>query len=279
MITRFALVSMLMLTLVALGCGDGGADSAASQSSGDALAASGQAASGQATAAPGVHQGEVVETMDSGGYTYAQIDCDGEMIWAAGPVTALAVGDQVMVAGAMPMKDFHAESLDRTFDVIYFTSSFSGDGGSGDGGSGHGGMTGMSGMTGMGESGGMGSMSGGHPQIDDAADLDYTGITPAEGGKTVAEVWAERQALAGQEVAIRGRVVKYSPSIMGKNWLHLRDGTGAGADGTNDLTVTTQGFAKVGDLVTVTGTVTVDRDFGMGYEYDVLVEQARVVKE
>ncbi len=125
----------------------------------------------------------------------------------------------------------------------------------------------------------MGSMAGGHPQIDDGAELDLSGIDRAEDGRTVAEVWAERQALAGQEVTIRGRVVKYSPSIMGKNWLHLRDGTGSAADGTHDLTVTTQGFARVGDLVTVTGTVTVDRDLGMGYQYDVLVEQAGVVKE
>lgn len=295
MIIRYALVPLLLLTLIALGCGDGGDDTAAGHASADAHDAGMPGASGQAAAAPGSRTGEVVETMDSGGYTYAQIDCDGETIWAAGPVTELAIGDQVTVAGGMPMKDFRAESLDRTFDMIYFTSGFGGEGAPGHGGmsgmtgmggsSGTGGSSGMGGSGGMGESsgtgdnGGMGSMAGGHPQIDDGAELDLSGISRAEGGKTVAEVWAERQALAGQEVAIRGRVVKYSPSIMGKNWLHLRDGTGAAADGTHDLTVTTQGFAKVGDLVTVTGTVTVDRDLGMGYQYDVLVEQANVVKD
>jgi hypothetical protein len=73
-------------------------------------------------------------------------------------------------------------------------------------------------------------------------------------------------------------VVKFSPSIMGKNWVHLRDGTGAKADGTNDLLVTTNELAKVGDVVLAKGVVRVDVDFGMGYAYKVLVEDATLTK-
>jgi len=121
------------------------------------------------------------------------------------------------------------------------------------------------------------SMPGGHPPATPGAEIDLTDIAPAEGGKTVAQVHAERQSLSGSEVAVRGRVVKYLPSIMGKNWLHLRDGTGEA--GTNDLTVTTQATAKVGDLVTVTGQIQVDRDFGAGYRYNVIMEDATVVPD
>jgi hypothetical protein len=289
MTIRLATATILILTLAALGCGgDDAADTRAADRP-QAATTSGDAATGETGAgqgAAGSRSGTVTETMDSGGYTYAAVDCDGEILWAAGPQTELAVGDAVTIETGMPMRGFHAESLDRTFDVIHFTSGFGGQTAAG-----HGGMTGMSGMSGMsGEPGaggmggdsspsGHGGMTGGHPQIEPGADLDLAGITPAEGGKTVAAVWAERQDLAGQEVTIRGRVVKYSPEIMGKNWLHLQDGTGDADAGTHDLTVTTGGFAKVGDLVTVTGTVTVDRDLGMGYQYGVLIEQAEVVKE
>ncbi len=117
-------------------------------------------------------------------------------------------------------------------------------------------------------------MPGGHPPVSPGADIDLSNIAPADGGKTVAQVWAERQALAGSEVAVRGRVVKFSPSIMGRNWVHLRDGTGD--DGTNDLTVTTQSTVAVGDLVTVRGTIAADRDFGAGYRYGVIMEDATV---
>jgi hypothetical protein len=76
---------------------------------------------------------------------------------------------------------------------------------------------------------------------------------------------------------VRGRVVKFNAMIMGKNWLHVRDGSGA--DGTNDLTVTTATKARVGDLVLVTGVLKTDRDFGGGYKYSLIVEDATVVVE
>ena len=90
----------------------------------------------------------------------------------------------------------------------------------------------------------------------------------------MAEVHAGKASLAGKPVKVRGKVVKVSTGIMGKNWLHLRDGTGEA--GSNDLTVTTAATAQVGDVVVVTGTVTVDKDFGSGYRYAVLIEDAQV---
>ena len=117
-----------------------------------------------------------------------------------------------------------------------------------------------------------------HPAPKAAAEVDLTGIAKAEGGKTVAEVFAEKDALAGQPVTFRGKVVKTNPDIMGKNWLHVRDGSGE--EGTNDLTITTAGtLPNVGDTVLVTGNVTLNTDFGMGYAYDVLVEDAQVTVE
>jgi hypothetical protein len=117
-----------------------------------------------------------------------------------------------------------------------------------------------------------------HPAPKAAAAVDLTGIAKAEGGKTVAEVFAEKDALAGKPVTFRGKVVKTNPDIMGKNWLHVRDGSGE--EGTNDLTITTAGtLPNVGDTVVVTGNITLNKDFGMGYAYDVLVEDAQVTVE
>ena len=117
-----------------------------------------------------------------------------------------------------------------------------------------------------------------HPAPKAAAEVDLTGIAKAEGGKTVAEVFAEKDALAGTPVTFRGKVVKTNPDIMGKNWLHVRDGSGE--EGTNDLTITTAGtLPNIGDTVVVTGNVTLNKDFGMGYAYDVLIEDAQVAVE
>ena len=89
-------------------------------------------------------------------------------------------------------------------------------------------------------------------------------------------MWAKRASLAGKTVIVSGKVVKYNGGILGRNWLHLQDGSGKAADGTNDLTITTDGTAKVGDVITVTGTVAVDKDFTAGYAYKVMLEGARI---
>ncbi len=101
------------------------------------------------------------------------------------------------------------------------------------------------------------------------SEVKLTGIAKAEGGKTVEEVFTEKDALADQRITVRGKVVKVNPNIMGTNWVHVRDGSGA--EGSNDLTVTTNSpLPDVGETVLVVGTVTLDKDFGMGYPYAVM---------
>ena len=119
-----------------------------------------------------------------------------------------------------------------------------------------------------------------HPLPTAAAvdEVDLSGIAKAEGGKTIAEVFAEKDQLADQTVTIRGKVVKTNAGIMGRNWIHVRDGSGA--ENANDLTVTTSGdLPKVGDTVIVSGQISLNKDFGMGYEYPVIIEDGEVTVE
>ncbi len=92
--------------------------------------------------------------------------------------------------------------------------------------------------------------------------------------KTVASLYKESKSLAGQTVQVQGKVVKANNNIMGRNFVHVQDGTGD--KGKNDLTVTSNQTANVGDKVTVTGKVVVDRDFGSGYAYPLLLEEASI---
>jgi predicted small lipoprotein YifL len=111
------------------------------------------------------------------------------------------------------------------------------------------------------------------------SDVSLTGITKAEGGKTIQEIFDEKAALAGSKVTVRGKAVKVNSGIMGKNWVHIRDGSGANGD--NDLTITTTSpiLPDVGDLVLVTGTVALDQDFGVGYQYAVILQDAELTLE
>jgi hypothetical protein len=113
-----------LFTIFAAACSRGGDTPGAAQQAGGALPEghppiSGQAAMGQQ--GPG---GVVLETMDGGGYTYARLGANGQDIWVAGPVTAVAVGDTVMMVNPMAMGQFTSKALERTFDNLYFADAF-----------------------------------------------------------------------------------------------------------------------------------------------------------
>lgn len=200
--------------------------------------------------------GKVAETMEASGYTYVLVDKGTEKVWVAGPKTVVKVGDEVYVPEGSPMANFESKTLKRTFDQIIFSSAI---------------MVGGAGKAASAE------MPADHTKAATPASVDLKGITKAQGGKSVSEVFAERKALNGKKVMVRGKVVKYMSGIMGKNWLHVKDGTGT--SGTDDLVVTTSVAAKVGDKVLVNGMVASDKDFGSGYRYDVIVEDADVKVE
>jgi hypothetical protein len=113
-----------------------------------------------------------------------------------------------------------------------------------------------------------------------AADVGDVKVSKATGAnaKTVSEINAQKKDLKEKKVVVRGKVVKFNSGIMGKNWIHLRDGSGSDAKGDNDITATTADVAQVGDVVVVTGTVRTDKDFGAGYTYSVIIEDAKVSK-
>jgi ribosomal protein S17 len=219
-----------------------------------------------APAAPqsGGTSGTVVETMDAAGYTYVQVDSGVEKIWAAAPAFAVSVGDSVVVPEGMPMSNYHSKTLNRDFDVVYFVDSV------------------LNASAPAMPAAASGDMPAGHPTVaapTAAPEVDLSNIAKAAGGLTVSEVFADKANLSGKELTLRAKVVKFSPQIMGKNWLHVQDGSGDQAAATNDLTVTTNVTAQVGDTVLITGPLTVDKDFGYGYQYDAIIEDAKVTVE
>jgi ABC-2 type transport system permease protein len=220
-----------------------------------------------------VHRGKITATMDSGGYTYVEFEENGKKVWAAGPVTKVAVGDMIELTGAMPMQDFTSKTLKKTFAVIYFAGSINKVGA----------VDPVVAEGGAVAGAGGGGLPKGHVPVPikdvpaKAVAVKAGSVLKAEGGQTVAECYARKKALNGKSVKVRGRVVKFTAEIMGKNWLHIQDGTGG--EGANDLTVTTSQTAAVGDLVLITGTLAADKDFGSGYAYSVIVENAALKVE
>jgi len=197
--------------------------------------------------------GKVIETMDSGGYTYVNLQKNGKTTWVAVPQMKVTVGQQMSFAPGMVMNDFKSTSLNRTFDAIVFSTGAAGQDN---------------------------HMAVQKPSEGKQAEPKKVKVEKASGPNayTVAELHQKSATLDKKNVVVKGQVVKVSQAIMGKNWVHIQDGSGDSSKGTNDIIATTQDTVSVGDVVTVKGTLYKDKDFGSGYKYAVIIEEASVKK-
>ena len=279
--------STLVLALVFFaGCGRktavpvAGAQGTGSPEGGAALKASAPAAVLPQAPEPALAtvSGVVGETLDASDYTYMRLETSGGEIWAAVTKASVKKGDRVTVVNAMSMDGFESKTLNRKFEHIVFGNLGGGTAAAASAAasapvSSHGSAS---------EAPQRSQMAAQHAAAAGGpADAGDVTVAKAEGkdARTVAQVFAERLSLVNKAVSVRGKVVKANASIMGRNWIHIRDGSGSREKKDDDLTVTTQDGASVGDVVVVRGVVHVDRDFGAGYSYPVVLEDAKVTRE
>ncbi len=197
----------------------------------------------------GIHRFVVAEVLQTTSYTYLLANEDARQQWLALPRTEANAGEVYYYQEGIEMKDFKSTELNRTFASVLFI-------------------------------GGVQSaraIQPGNPPADPPApNSPRQPVPPAQDGLSIAKLIADKENYANKEVVLKGRVVKYNPKIMGKNWLHLQDGSGE--DGKSDITVTTSMETKVGDSITVKGTVVLNKDLGSGYFYDIIIENAVIIE-
>ncbi|GJQ49877.1 exported protein [Candidatus Kuenenia stuttgartiensis] len=200
--------------------------------------------------------GKIAETMNSGGYTYLCIDDYGKKTWVAIPETTVSVGQEVVLQPGFEMTGFESKTLNRTFDKIIFSNGLADSGQE------------APSYTTKGSKG---------ISVTTNENISVEKATGAD-AYTVEELYENSKKLNNKKVIVKGKVIKVSVGIMGKNWLHLQDGSGSQDKNNTDLVVTTKDQPSVGDIVTVSGTLYKDKDFGSGYKYNVIVEEATVKK-
>jgi hypothetical protein len=211
--------------------------------------------------------GKVLQTMDSGGYTYIHIQKkDSEKMWVAVAATPVAVGSQVTFKGGMEMRDFESKSLKRKFDSIIFADAVVSD-------------SPVKNDPSAAPKDSSKSVSGGSKAAVSGKDVKIA-VAKASGANafTVQEIFANSGKLNKKNVVVRGKVVKVSAGIMGKNWIHIQDGTGTQAKKNHNLVCTSQDMADVDDVVTISGVLAKDKDFGGGYKYSAIIEESTIKK-
>lgn len=229
--------------------------------------------------------GKVVETMNAAGYTYMLVENSLGKNWVAIPETTVEAGQTVTYIQGMTMNNFHSKTLDRTFEKVIFSEGLEGQK-----------FHSMAGAaakpTDQVEKKGGGSFADAvkqeHQETPQEAVLkdnpqgsggavvpkQQLEVEKADGGYTVGEIHAQAKELNGKKVLVRGKIVKINMNIMGKNWVHIQDGTGSPMKNNHDLVLTTKELPKEGGVAVFEGVVAAEKDFGAGYFYEVIVEDA-----
>lgn len=196
---------------------------------------------------------KVEDKIDASDYSYLQVsDKDGNKYWLAVTKIDAAKGDVLYYTKSMEMKNFHSNTLNRDFESVMFVDDIR--------------KTPHN----------MDEKSSPHSQVTSVPKSDVK-VEPLKDGKTIAQIYAGKESLNGKTVKVRGVVAKYNPEIMQRNWIHIQDGTGDASG--YDLMVTSNDAAAVGETVVVEGTVILNKDFGAGYSYSVMIENAKVKVE
>lgn len=205
----------------------------------------------QSGVAADLHTVVVQEVVQATSYSYLKVKEANSEFWIAISKREIEAGATISFAGGLEMKNFESKDLQRTFETVYFVDRIVG-----------------------GESSASGQSMSMSRQMKPELEKKEISIEPAEGGITIAELFTNRDSYADKTVLIKGQVTKVNRAIMDKNWIHLQDGTGD--SGGFDLTITTDEEVNVGDVVTFEGKITLNKDFGSGYSYEVLMEQAKL---
>ena len=199
---------------------------------------------------PDNHEVVVKEVIQVQGYTYLHVNENGKELWLASPTFEAKTGETYYYQKGFEMINFKSKELNRTFESITFLEEVSKEP--------------------VKETIPVQAVSPGSSKSEVAK--EEISISPAEGGITISELFSRKESYTGKKVKIKGQVTKFSPEIMGTNWIHIQDGTDY--DGNFDLTVTSGTVVNVGDTITFEGKITLNKDLGYGYFFEVLMEDA-----
>jgi hypothetical protein len=211
---------------------------------------------------------KVKEVEQVGSYTYLLVKGKGPEYWVAGPSMEANPGETYHYQGGLLMEEFYSQELDRTFDKVLFLDAL------------------FSGAAGQMQNSGESTVSAESPGASGTEEFSYKAmvtieksdvkVEAVEGTLRISDVFSDPSAYEGKTIRVRGEVTKYNAAIMERNWVHIQDGTEY--KGKFDLTATSLESFEVGSTVTIEGILALNRDFGYGYSYEILLEEATAVE-
>ena len=204
-----------------------------------------------------IHKVIAQEVLHVREYSYIRVLENGQEKWIAAPITTIEIGSTYYIGKTMEMQNFESKDLNKTFETVYFVEKISSTA----------------------EGAKLPLTTNPHPVNPEATkptiEKKEVKIEASEGTISLSELFKNKDNYNNKIVTLQGEVTKFNPAIMNLNWIHMQDGTEFNE--VFDLTVTTKAEVKVGDKISIKGKVTLNKDFGAGYFYKIIVENAEII--
>lgn len=205
----------------------------------------------QQTIDAAIHTVTVKEKVDASNYSYLNVSENNSSYWIAVPKMEAKEGDVIVYSKYMEMKNFKSETLNKTFESVLFVDDArlkNNDD----------------------------KVLSPHSNIGTKKDESIK-IEPLKDGYSISDIYSKRASLNNKSIKVKGKVVKVNENIMGVNWIHIQDGTGT--EGSHDLLITSESTAQVGQVISAEGILSIDKDFGSGYFYTAILENAKITTQ
>jgi hypothetical protein len=189
-----------------------------------------------------VHQVVANEILNTDRYTYLYVTEGNRKFWLATSKMDAQKGRSYMYSGGLMKVNFESIEFKRNFDTIYLVSQVL--------------------------DASLHTAGNATPQDIDVSQIAKTPMPEIKGAVKIADLLLNKSKYKDKTITVRGVVTKVNNGIMGKNWVHIIDKSG------KDLTITTNSVVNVNAVVAFKGKITLDKDFGAGYKYDIIMEEA-----
>lgn len=196
-----------------------------------------------------LHLVYVTEILPTSKYSYLNVTEGDDQFWVATRKKDVKVGETYSFTNGLLKTNFESKEYNRLFDKVYLVNTL------------------------------VVVSSEDHSTHEEHANEEVIAIsdTPLierDGSMKISELLKDPKKYEGQTVQISGKCVKINLNIMKRNWIHIQDGT----RNDYDLIITSDTFVPEGDIITIRAVVVLNKDFGAGYRYEVILENGVLVK-
>jgi hypothetical protein len=205
-----------------------------------------------------IHEINILDVIPASNYVYLKVKEDKDQFWIATKKREIDLDSTYFYREALLKTEFESKIHDRVFDSIWFVTKL---------------VTQMHGAK---------YTTGTRDNIEISKSKKEPVEVPSDENKNVNyKIYPEISAFLddpnkfeGQAVQLKGKCVKVNSNIMNKNWIHLKDGS----QDDFDLIITTNMSAQEGDIITIQAMVALNKDYGAGYSYDLILENGVILQ-